>query len=184
VTDTGHAGSQAPGPASSPGPRPAPSRGPIPSSSPPSSPAPGRARPRDDVETVTGWTAWVVFAGVMMMMMGGFHAFIGLIALFEDEYFVTTSSGLAVNVDYTQWGWTHLILGAVVFVAGFAVMGGHLWARVVGVVLAVLSAFTNMVFIAAYPLWSVIIITIDVLTIYALIVHGRETRSMTGLGDR
>jgi hypothetical protein len=136
------------------------------------------------VEAITGWTAWVIFAGVMMMMMGGFHALMGLIALFQDEYFVTTSSGLAVSIDYTQWGWIHLILGAVVFAAGLAVMSGKLWARVVGVLLAALSAFANMIFIAAYPLWSIIIITIDVLTIYALIVHGRETRSMTGLGDR
>jgi hypothetical protein len=156
VTDTGQAPTHAPGQA----PRHAPARD-------------------DDIDTTTAWTAWVVFAAVMMMMVGGFHALTGFIALFQDDYFVTTSSGLAIDVDYSQWGWTHLIIGALVLVAGIAVLSGQLWARVVGVALAALSAFANMFFIAAYPLWSVIIITIDVLTIYALTVHGREMRSLT-----
>jgi hypothetical protein len=118
----------------------------------------------------------------MMMMIGGFHAIAGFVALFQDEYYVTASSGLVVSVDYTAWGWAHLLIGAVVFVAGLALMTGQMWARVVGIILAALSAFANMVFIAAYPLWSIIIITLDVIVIYALAVHGRETRALVDRG--
>jgi len=142
--------------------------------------APGRARSRDyEQQSSTGWVGWIVFAAVMMMMMGGFHALSGLVALFQDDYYVTAPSGLVVNVDYTAWGWTHLILGAVVFLAGLALLAGQMWARVVGVLLAALSAFVNMVFLPAYPLWSIVIITVDILVIYALTVHGREGRALS-----
>lgn len=145
--------------------------------------AQGRTRSRGyDYQEPTGWVGWVVFAAVMMMMVGGFHALSGFVALFQDDYYVTTASNLVINVDYTAWGWTHLILGAIVFLAGLALLAGQTWARVVGVVLAVLSAFVNMVFIEAYPLWSIIIITVDVLVIYALTVHGREVKSLSDSG--
>src|SRR5690348_7146576 len=115
----------------------------------------------------------------MMIMIGCFHALAGLVALFKDEYYVTRPSGLVVNVDYTAWGWTHLILGIVVALAGCALFAGQMWARVVGVLLAGLSAIANMAFIAAYPVWSIIIITLDVVVIFALIVHGRDVKAMT-----
>jgi hypothetical protein len=124
----------------------------------------------------SGWTAWVLFAGVIMVMIGAFHVINGLVALFEDEYYVVRPSGLVLSVDYTAWGWTHLLAGLLLCAAGWGAMVGQTWARVVGVVLAMLSALVNMLFIAAYPLWSIIIITLDVVVIYALIVHGRELK--------
>jgi hypothetical protein len=126
----------------------------------------------------TGWVGWILFAGVMMIMMGVFHACAGLVALFKDEYFLVGKSGLTVSVDYTAWGWVHLIGGVVVALAGFAVMVGQMWARVLGVVLAVASAIVNIGFLAAYPVWSAIIIALDVLVIYALTVHGREVKAV------
>ena len=133
----------------------------------------GRSYPRDER---SGWTAWVIFAGVIMAMIGSFHVIAGLVALFNDEYYVTSSSGLVLTFDYTAWGWGHLLYGLLVAAAGCGAIVGQTWARMVGVVLAALSAVVNMVFIAAYPLWSIIIITLDVIVIYALIVHGRELK--------
>ena len=127
---------------------------------------------------VTGWAGFVVFAGVMMLMIGSFHAIAGLVALFEDDYYLVRPSGLVVNVDYTAWGWLHLVLGVLVAMAGLGALSGQMWARVTGVVLAGLSALANMVFIAAYPVWSIVMITLDVLVIYALIVHGREVKQV------
>jgi hypothetical protein len=69
-----------------------------------------------------------------------------------------------------------LLLGILLFAAGCGAIVGQTWARAVGVLLAVLSAAANMLFIAAYPVWSIIIITLDVVVIYALIVHGRELK--------
>jgi hypothetical protein len=129
-----------------------------------------------DVAGPRGWTVWVIFAGTMMLLVGSFHAISGLVALFRDEYDVVRPSGLVVNVDYSVWGWTHLLLGILVAAAGAGAIVGQTWARAVGVLLAMLSAIANMVFIAAYPVWSIVIVTLDVIVIYALIVHGRELK--------
>jgi hypothetical protein len=126
----------------------------------------------------TGWVGWIVFAGVMMVMVGTFHVIEGLIAVLKDEYYLVADSGLTVSVDYTAWGWTHMIAGAVVFAAGLGLFAGQMWARVVGVVLAVASALLNFAFIAAYPFWSTIVIAMDVFVIYALTVHGREMKAV------
>jgi len=125
----------------------------------------------------TAWTGWVVFAAFMMILVGCFQAIEGLVAVFDEGFYRVTENGLVVNVDYTVWGWTHLLLGALLVIAGVGVLAGNIVARIVAIVLAGLSALVNLVFIEAYPIWSVLIITIDVLVIYALVVHGRELRS-------
>jgi hypothetical protein len=125
----------------------------------------------------TAWTGWVVFAAFMMIMVGSFQAIEGLVALFDDGWYHVTQNGLLVEADYTAWGWTHLLLGALLIVAGVGVLAGNTLARLVAIALAGLSALVNLAFIEAYPIWAVIIITIDVLVIYALVVHGRELRS-------
>jgi hypothetical protein len=122
------------------------------------------------------WVGWIAFAGVMMIMLGGFHIIQGLVALFNDQYFLVGRSGLVVSLDYTAWGWIHLIAGAVVVVAGVAVFAGQIWARTVGVVVAVVSALLNLGFLAAYPVWALIMIALDVVVIMALTVHGSDIK--------
>ena len=125
----------------------------------------------------TGWVGWIVFAGTMMMILGVLHAIQGLVAIFNDDYYLVGKSGLTVHLDYTTWGWTHLIGGIIIVLAGMGVLAGRTWARGVGVALAGLSALVNFAFIAAYPFWSVIVIAIDIFVIFALTVHGREIES-------
>ena len=115
----------------------------------------------------------------MMIMLGAFQAIEGLVAIFDDGFYRVTESGLVVTVDYTVWGWAHLLLGALIIASGVGVLAGNVVARAVGILLAALSALANLVFIEAYPIWSIIIITVDVLVIYALTVHGRELRGST-----
>jgi hypothetical protein len=117
-----------------------------------------------------GFTA---FAGVIMIMAGGFQSLSGISALAKDDFYVTTPN-YVLNLDATQWGWTHLILGLVVLFAGFAVLSGKTWGRVVGIILAVLSALVNFAFIPVYPFWSITIIALDVFIIWALAAHGRD----------
>jgi hypothetical protein len=131
----------------------------------------------DPAPAPTAWTGWVVFAAVMMFLLGTFQAIEGLVAIFDGGFYHVTERGLVIDVDYTVWGWTHLLLGALIIISGVGVLTGNAAARGVGVVLAGLSALANLAFIEAYPIWSVLVITIDVLVIYALIVHGREMRS-------
>lgn len=122
----------------------------------------------------TAWSGWVVFAGVMLMLVGTFQIIDGLVALFDDGYYVVRPDGLVVNVDYSAWGWLHLIIGIIALGAGFGLMSGRMWARVVAIAVAAFSAIINFAFIGAYPVWAIILITIDVLVIYAVAAHGRE----------
>jgi hypothetical protein len=122
------------------------------------------------------WAGWAFFAGVLMLTVGIFQIIEALTALFNQDYLLVTSSGLALHVNIAAWGWVHLILGLVLVAAGLGVMAGMKWARITGVVVAALSAVVNLLDIAAYPLWSIIIIAFDVLVIYALVVHGGELK--------
>jgi len=130
----------------------------------------------------TMWVGWIAFAGVMMIMLGAFHAIEGLVALFQDSYFLVGKNNLVVHVDYTAWGWAHLIGGLIVAGAGVALFTGRMWARIVAVVCAFGSALVNIAFLSAYPIWSTIMISFDVLVIWAVTVHGREVRESTKYG--
>jgi hypothetical protein len=129
-----------------------------------------------DRQQTTGWVGFVVFAGIMLMMLGSLHVIEGFVALVKDEYYLVGSSGLVLSMDFTAWGWTHLIIGILAVGAGVGVLAGQTWARVFGIAIAVLSALANVLFVSAYPIWSIIVIALDVLVIYALAVHGREVR--------
>jgi hypothetical protein len=122
----------------------------------------------------TMWVGWIAFAGVMMMLLGSFHAIQGLVGIFQDDYFLAPSSQLVVHVDYSTWGWVQLIAGIVVAAAGGALLAGQMWARIIAVMVVFVSALLNIAFLSAYPIWSTMMIVIDVLVIWAVMVHGRE----------
>jgi hypothetical protein len=124
----------------------------------------------------TAWVGWIAFAGFMMVMLGTFHAIQGLVALFKDQYFLVGKSGLTLSLDFTTWGWIHIIGGIIIAGAGIALFVGKMWARTVGVILAMSSAIVNVSFLAAYPIWSVMMIAVDVLVIWAITVHGSELK--------
>jgi hypothetical protein len=130
-------------------------------------------------EAKSGWAAgFALFAGLMMIIIGSFHAIMGFAALLTDQFYVVTPS-YAYEVDVTAWGWIHLLLGILAAVAGWGVMGGQLWARVVGITMAVLSAIANFFFIPYYPVWSLLVIALDVFVIWALCVYGRDVARRT-----
>jgi hypothetical protein len=124
----------------------------------------------------TAWAGWVVFGGVMLIMLGTFQVVQGLVALFDDGFYLVGSNGLVVDIDYNTWGWIHIVIGAVGVLTGVGLLAGNMAARVVGVGVAFLSALVNLAFISAYPVWSTILIALDVIVIYAIIVHGRELK--------
>jgi hypothetical protein len=124
----------------------------------------------------SGWAVgFILFAAIMMIMVGVFQAIQGLIGIFENEFYVPTRNYL-FQFDATTWGWTHLILGLVVAFAGWGLFSGRTWARTVAIFLAVLSAIANFAFIPYYPFWSLLIITLDVFVIWAIAVHGGAMR--------
>jgi len=124
----------------------------------------------------TGWVGWISFAGIMLIIGGIFSATYGLIAILNDNWAVWGNRG-TVYLDLTQWGWVHLIAGVVVLLAGIGVMSGNILARTIAVVVAGVSMVLNFVALPIYPVWSILMITVDVLIIWALIVHGRELKA-------
>lgn len=127
--------------------------------------------------TPTGWVGWVVFAGLMMLINGFMNAISGIVALAKDDVYVR-GSRTTVLLDLTAFGWVHLLLGILVAVAGFFVIRGATWAIAVAVVVTSVNILTQMLMLPSYPFWSVLIIALDVLILWALVVHGKEA---TGL---
>ena len=125
----------------------------------------------------TGWTGWVVFAAVLMVVAGGIWAIQGLIAVFNDNL-VTFGTEGAILLDVTGWGWIHIILGALLVLAGILVLRGNMFGRIIAVILAMLSIIVNFVWMPVYPVWAIVIITLDVFILYAVIIHGREMKSL------
>jgi hypothetical protein len=126
----------------------------------------------------TAWAGWVVFGAIMMVVLGAFHAIAGFVALLNSGYYVVGTNGFVVNVNYTAWGWAHIIVGVAALAAGFGLFGGAMWARVLGITVAVISAIANFVFIPAFPLWCMTMIALDVIVIYAIAAHGREVQQL------
>ena len=120
--------------------------------------------------TAVGFT---IFAAAMMVLIGAFQMVAGLVALVNDEFYVVTEEWI-FQFDATTWGWVHLLLGAVILAAGIGLFSGRVWARTVGVGLALLSAVVSFAWLPWYPIWAVIIITLDVFVIWALTAHGRD----------
>ena len=129
-----------------------------------------------DVPERTGWTGWIAFAGVMMIISGSLNALYGLVAVVNDNWVVWTNRTSLV-IDISEWGWIHLVVGLVVLLSGLGVFSGNVLARTVGVIGAAISLIVNFFFIPAYPLWAITVVTINVLVIWALTAHGSEMRS-------
>ncbi|MBW0253940.1 MULTISPECIES: hypothetical protein [Micrococcales] len=114
-----------------------------------------------------------VFAGTIMIMIGVMHVFQGIVALVNDTFYVAGEEWV-LQLDVTSWGWVHLILGAVVALAGFFVFSGAVWARTIGVIMAVVSGLASFAWLPYYPVWALVVIALDVFVIWALTAHGRE----------
>jgi hypothetical protein len=122
----------------------------------------------------SGWAiGWTAFAGIMMIMMGILWVISGLVAIFNDEFYVVTQNWI-FQFDVSTWGWIHLILGAVILASGFGLFSGAVWARIVGVIIAVIAGLVAFTWLPYYPVWGIIFIAISIGVIWALTVHGRD----------
>jgi hypothetical protein len=122
----------------------------------------------------SGWAmGFTVFASVILVTMGCLHILWGLVALFNDEFFVV-GSNYTFKFDVTTWGWIHLIFGLVAFLAGFSLFKGRVWARTLGVAVAVVSIIANFMSLPYSPAWALVIIGLDIGVIWALTVRGRD----------
>jgi len=127
----------------------------------------------------TGWVGWIGFAAFMLLLGGIFAIIAGIAALFKDTVFLQSTTGNAWVLDYTQWGWIHIILGFMAFLAAGSLAAGNVYGRIFAVIVALLSAVANMAFVPVYPIWSLLVITVDILVIWAVIVHGGEVKGLS-----
>jgi hypothetical protein len=127
-------------------------------------------------QETTGWTGWVVFAGIMMIIAGALWAIQGFIAVVKGDLVIFGTEG-ALFLNVTGWGWVHMILGLLLLLCGFLVLRGNLFGRTMAVILAILSIIVNFIWLPVYPVWAIVVIVLDVFILYAVIVHGRELKN-------
>jgi hypothetical protein len=114
-----------------------------------------------------------VFAGVVMIIGGAFQALEGLSGIVHDKYLVVAPSTIYA-FDLTVWGVIHLLVGLALLVIGIALLRGQTWARVAGMIVAVVSAILNFVCLPYSPLWAIMVIAVDILIIWALAAYLRQ----------
>ncbi len=115
---------------------------------------------------------WVSFAGIILITVGIFQAFAGLVGLIEDEFYAVTPE-YVMQFDATTWGWIHIIIGLIVVAAGFGIFSGNVLARTVGVFAALGSMISAFAWLPWYPIWGIIVVSMNIAIIWALTVHGR-----------
>jgi hypothetical protein len=117
-------------------------------------------------------SGWLTFAGIVAFVVGMFNVIDGLVALLRNDYYLVTSQDILV-FNFAAWGWIWLIIGIVQIIVGAGIITGRMWARAAGVGMAVLAAVGQLAFLRAFPVWSVIVIALCVLLVYALTPHPR-----------
>jgi hypothetical protein len=119
--------------------------------------------------TKLAWTEGLtVFAAALLIMVGIFQALQGLAAIINDQRFVVTGD-YVYKFDITGWGWIHLILGLVAIGVGAAMIMGQTWSYIVAMVIAILSAVAQFMWLPYYPIWAIVIIALNVAIIWALV---------------
>lgn len=125
-------------------------------------------------DSPSGWAiGWTAFAGIMMIMGGVWWFIAGLVAIANDTFYVVGQEYI-FQFDTTTWGWIHLILGIVTVLAGIYLFSGAVWARTIGVIIAVLWALIAFAWLPWYPVWAIVLIAVSIFVIWALTVHGRD----------
>ncbi|GAA5037209.1 hypothetical protein ACFQRL_13450 [Microbacterium fluvii] len=126
--------------------------------------------------STSAWSGWRVFAGIVIIITGAIDALKGLSAvLLPSEDVVIYGTGNVLWLDVNGWGWWHLIIGTLLVLVGIALLAGQTWARVTAVVLVSLNAVSQLFLLDVQPWWSLAVLALDVVVIYALTVHGRES---------
>lgn len=121
----------------------------------------------------TGWVGWIYFAAALLLVNGGMQIVAGLTGIFHGNFYATYN-GTALFFNYGTWGWIHLLFGIAIVATGIGLITGKLWSQVAAIILVILAAISHMTFLSVYPWWSIILLIIDGLIIYALTMHGDE----------
>lgn len=128
------------------------------------------------------WAGWIVFAGTLLLIIGMINLFEGFVALIDDERVVVTPNNF-VMVDLTSWGWTLVISGLLLLACGIGLLSAQTWARITAMVIVGLHAVSQIAWIGAYPIWSLLMIALDVVVLFALTARWSGVRGALGRLD-
>lgn len=126
---------------------------------------------------VTGWVGWIAFAGLLLLVAGVLNVISGVAALVSDDVYVE-GPRVTLVLDTTAWGWVHVLLGCALVVTALALLAGRTWARVVVSALVVLNVVSQTLLLPAYPVYSLLVIALDVVVLWAVVVHGDEVAAL------
>ncbi|GAB2839317.1 hypothetical protein ACFQ0P_12625 [Microbacterium insulae] len=130
-----------------------------------------------DSQQRSGWAGWAVFAGIVLIVAGAFDALLGLTAILAPaEKFIAAGDAYILLFNVVGWGWWHLIIGLALVLVGIFVLRGAAWARVIAIILVAINAISQLALLGVQPWWSIAVLALDVIIIYALTVHGRELK--------
>jgi hypothetical protein len=137
-------------------------------------PSPRSAADQGAFEDAGG--GWILFAGIMLMLVGILNVIWGIAAIADSSFFINDTKYIISNLN--TWGWVTVILGAVQILAAFSIWNGNQFGRWVGIAVAGLSSISALMSIPAYPFWSLAIFAVDILVIYGLVAYGGQHRSL------
>jgi len=123
----------------------------------------------------TMWAGWVFFAGVMLLVTGVLNVVEGLVALGQTARVVMVEDKLYM-IDLRGWGWALVIFGAVMLASGLGLFAASSAARIAAIVIVGVHAAVQVFWLGAYPVWSLLMIGLDVVVLYALTVRWQEVR--------
>ena len=123
-------------------------------------------------------SGWIGFASMLLLLVGVIDFFQGLVAVFEDDYFVVTRSGF-LALDLTQWGWAMMLWGVLLALVGIGLAAAQSWARWFAIVVVLLNVLAQLGFHgnSQYPLWALTVLTLSIFVLYALTVRWDESRA-------
>jgi hypothetical protein len=130
------------------------------------------------MSTKSSMAGWIGFAAIVMLILAGIDVMQGLIALFNDNYYVVSPSGFLV-VDLTAWGWALLVYGVILAFVGLGLMAGKGWARWLAIIFVSVNVFAQLGFLgnSQYPIWSLTVLALNIIVLYALTARWSESRA-------
>ncbi len=124
---------------------------------------------------ITGWVGWLGFASFMLLFAGFFNIIEGVADRARQAVFIHSSGDVWV-LNYNKWGWINIIIGVLLIIAALSLLKGGIFGRVFGSLVVVLSMLAAASSIPVYPIWSILILIVDSLIMYAIVVHGNEVK--------
>jgi len=115
---------------------------------------------------------WVVFAGVLLLILGALNAIEGIAAISNARFFVHGTHYIIASLN--TWGWVVLCIGVLQLAVGFGVFAKNQFSRWTGVVVLSANAIAQLLMMPAYPFWSLSLFALDILAIYGLVAYGQR----------